>query len=115
MGLKEFLTGHVDEATIRVGLAGFFGAVLRWLTLRSDWRTGMIGLAAGPIAAIYLSPIAEPLFSPVLSVVNLDTFQRGSLVGCIVGIIGVALPGLVIDIIAARRKKLDADSDQAGK
>jgi hypothetical protein len=118
MDFKEFVTGHIDEATVRLGMAGFFGAVLRWATLRSDWRTGMLGLMTAPIAAIYLSPAAEPLMGPLFylpGLANLDPVQRASFIGCVVGIIGLALPGLILDIVAIRRKKFDADSDKTGQ
>lgn len=115
MTVWEFFTGHVDAAAIQTGIAGTTGGAVRWMTLRSDWKTGLIGLAVGGLASIYLSPIVQPLLGPVLGLVTDDVFQKANFSGFIVGIGGITLTGLVIDLISARRRKFDADGDGKGK
>lgn len=107
----EFLTGHLDG--VAASVAGVLGGTVRWMTLRSDWKTGMIGLAVGGISSIYLSPLVRPMLSPLLNMVTDDYNQSVGFTGFIVGLGGITITGLVMDMISSRRKK-DA-SDDGGK
>ncbi len=109
MTVWEFITGHVDGNYVQTGIAGTLGGAVRWMTLRSDWRTGLIGLVVGGISSLYLSPLVRPILGPLVGLLTYDPFQTANFSGFVVGISGITITGLIMDIIAARRRKVDAD------
>lgn len=115
MTVWEFITGHVDENVAKVGFSGLAGGAVRWMTLRSDWKTGLIGMAVGGLFAIYGRPVVDLLIGPVLAFVSDDILVKAQFSGFIAGIGGITVTGFLIDYIAARRKKLDAGRDETGK
>jgi hypothetical protein len=82
--------------------AGALGGIVRWVTLREHWRDGMLSLLVGAICAVYLGPLVAPILEPVIGKLapNGDSAGFSSFV---VGIGGMSISGLIIDIFRARR------------
>lgn len=97
----------------QVILAGAAGGVVRWLTLRQNWKDGMVAIIVGAICATYISPLAFPILDPMLKVVISDFVQRATFAGFIVGLGGIGLAGFILDTISSfrRERKNEKDSE----
>jgi hypothetical protein len=93
----------------QLAVAGALGGVVRWLSLREDWKDGLVSITVGAICAVYLSPLAIPLFDSVLGKIVVDAAARHSFSGFLIGIGGIAVSGLVLDIWKARRTQVSTD------
>jgi len=89
----------------QIAIAGALGGMVRWMTLRDNWRDGLIAIAVGAICAVYLSPLAYPIIDVVLRNIIVDAQARTLLSGFMVGIGGIGVVGFVMDLWKARRKK----------
>ncbi|PZQ99936.1 MAG: hypothetical protein DI533_04720 [Cereibacter sphaeroides] len=87
-------------------LAGAAGGIVRWVTLRSNWKEGIGAILVGAICALYLGPIAQPLLEPVIGKIAPGGDATG-FAAFFVGLGGISLSGLLIDIIAARLPRGD--------
>jgi hypothetical protein len=94
----------------QLAVAGALGGVVRWLSLREDWRDGLVSITVGAICAVYLSPLAIPLFDSVLGKIVVDAAARHSFSGFLIGIGGIAVSGLVLDVWKARRRQVSTDT-----
>src|SRR5690242_4036768 len=103
MTIWESLSGIHEDGTIVA--AGLFGGAARWATLRSHWKTGLIGVFVGGVSALYLSPLVEPWLGKIVQLATDDPSQTANFSGFIVGIGGITITGMVMDFIAARTKK----------
>lgn len=92
----------------RLALAGAAGGLVRWLTLRESLRDGAISLLVGCICALYIGPLAMPILDPIVSAIAPGDDARG-FSSFIVGLGGISIAGLLLDIITARRKSLEGD------
>jgi hypothetical protein len=74
----------------------------RWVPLREHWRDRVLSLLVGSIYAAYLGPLVATLLEPVIGKLgpNGDGVRFSSFV---VGIGGMSISGLIIDIFPARR------------
>lgn len=87
----------------RAAIAGALGGLVRWLTLRENWREGVVSITVGAICAVYLGPLALPAVEPLLSNVMGDDKAVTGLTTFIVGIGGIGVVGFVLDFWKARR------------
>jgi hypothetical protein len=101
-GFWAWLIGEKGQLAV----AGALGGVVRWLSLREDWRDGLVSITVGAICAVYLSPLAIPLFDSVLGKIVVDAAARHSFSGFLIGIGGIAVSGLVLDVWKARRRQV---------
>jgi hypothetical protein len=90
-------------------MAGALGGVVRWLTLREDWRSGLISITVGAICSLYLSPLAIPIVEPLLGKLVIDPSARAGFSGFIMGIGGIAATGFLIDLWNAKRAQRKGD------
>ncbi|WP_457645332.1 hypothetical protein [Profundibacter sp.] len=98
---------YSDTAT--TALAGAAGGIVRWLTLRHDWREGLMAIVVGAICALYLGPVIEPLLEPIIGKIAPQGDASG-FSSFMTGLAGISLTGLLLDVINIRRK-LIGDSD----
>jgi hypothetical protein len=89
-----------------VAVAGAAGGIVRWLTLRENWRDGIISVVIGALCAVYLEPLALPALEPILGKVISNPAKLSNLSAFLVGIGGIAVSGFVIDIWTARRRQI---------
>ena len=86
----------------QMATAGAAGGLVRWITLRDNWREGIPTVVVGAISAVYLGPLVVPILEPAIGKLtpngNADGFSA-----FIVGLAGIALTGAVIDFFKARR------------
>lgn len=87
-------------------LAGALGGVVRWLTLRDHWSDGLIAVVVGGICSVYLSPLAVPSLAPLLLNVGIARDSTNSLSGFLIGIGGITVSGLIMDVWRARRRMI---------
>lgn len=97
----------------KAALAGAAGGIVRWLTLRSSWIEGAATLVVGSICAIYLGPIALPIIEGSVGKV-IPGGDMAGLSAFLVGIGGISLSGLIMDIFDRRRREIDGGSDGKG-
>lgn len=100
--MNDFLVWLVSEKA-QAAVAGAMGGVVRWLSLREDWRSGLISVVVGAICSVYLGPVALPVLEPVLGKVVVDPASRAGLSGFLIGLGGIALAGFIIDLWQAHR------------
>ena len=94
----------------RAAVAGAAGGLVRWLTLREKPREGAISLLVGSLCAIYLGPLAEPLLDPVIGKIAPGDSAAG-FASFVVGLGGISIAGLILDIIKARSVAVRADGN----
>lgn len=105
MSILEQITGN---ATLGAALAGAAGGMVRWMTLRDNWKEGMANVVVGALCAIYLGPVAVQATERFSGVpITGDTENLGAF---LVGLFGMALTGFLIDAMKlARQRQGDAD------
>lgn len=96
----------------KAALAGALGGIVRWLTLRPSWHEGAATLVVGAICAIYLGPLALPIIEVTLGKV-IPGGDMAGLSSFLVGIGGISLSGLVLDIFERRRRDLKGGGGDA--
>ena len=81
----------------KLAIAGALGGLVRWITLRDNWRDGALGIIVGVICATYLSPLAIPILEPVVGKImpagDVDGFSA-----FIIGMGGIAVSGFLIGV-----------------
>ena len=100
-----------DQA--KTALAGAAGGIVRWVTLRERWQDGVASLLVGSICTLYAGPFVNPLIKPLIG----DLAPNGDSTGFasfIVGLGGISIAGLLIDLIRTRTTKAKSDSDAQG-
>lgn len=100
MRILELLGSDTGKAL----LAGAAGGVVRWATLRQNWREGFAALTVGALCAVWLGPIVEPIIRPIVGPITPHNDPTG-FASFIVGLGGISLSGFIIDIFTARRAK----------
>lgn len=96
----------------QTALAGALGGLVRWITLREKWTDGIAALIVGAICAMYLGPLIEPLLAPTIGQIAPGRDATG-FSAFVVGIGGISLSGLLIDLIRARRAQTTRGADAA--
>ena len=86
-------------------MTGAAGGVVRWVTLRENWRDGLASLVVGAICALYLGPLVEPLLEPMIGDIS-PNGDAGGFASFIVGLGGVSISGLIIDALRLRRSQV---------
>lgn len=99
------MNGWLPDGADRALIAGALGGLVRWVTLREHWRNGAISIVVGALCSLYLAPIAEPFFAPVLRGLELGADQQAGFSGFIVGIGGIGIVGFVLDFVKAQRAR----------
>ena len=102
-GASDFLHWVASDDG-KAALAGAAGGVVRWLTLRENWREGGMSLLVGAICAIYLGPLVEPLLSPVVGKIAPGDDAAG-FASFVVGLGGISISGFILDVIKRRRRE----------
>jgi hypothetical protein len=87
-------------------VAGALGGLVRWITLRDNWKDGLASVLVGTICALYPSPLTLPMLSPLLANVGIQPESTNGLSGFLTGIAGIAMSGLIIDFLKIRAKVL---------
>lgn len=95
----------LQSETGRAAVAGALGGVVRWVTLQSRPHDGAASLIVGSISAVYLGPIALTIVDGTVGKIITGQDLSG-LASFLVGIGGMALTGLVIDVFNRRRLDL---------
>lgn len=109
MERNDFL-GWIFSEPGKAALAGAAGGIVRWLTLRPSWREGLATLVVGAICAIYAGPVALPIVEASIG----KALPGGDMAGLssfLVGIGGISLSGLLLDIFDRRRASVREGKD----
>lgn len=106
MKIEDFLGLDVT----RMALAGAAGGIVRWATLRSNWKEGLGAVFIGALCALYLAPLVEPLLEPIVGKLAPSANPNG-FAGFIVGLGGISLSGFLIDALTTRTKKREGDDE----
>lgn len=112
MPSKESFLEWASSDPGRAALAGALGGIVRWLTLRHSWKEGIVTLIVGGICAMYLGPLALPLIEPFISKVA-PTGDAGGLSSFLIGMGGISISGLVLDLFDRRRRDIKGGGDNA--
>ncbi len=100
-----------DQA--RTALAGAAGGIVRWVTLRERWQDGAASLLVGSICALYVGPFVNPLIKPMIGDLAPNGDSNG-FASFIVGLGGISVAGLLIDLIRTRATKVKEGDDAQG-
>lgn len=92
----------------KAAVAGALGGIVRWITLRHNWREGSVTLVVGAICAIYLGPLIVPIIEPIVGAISPNSDADG-LSAFLVGIAGISLSGMMIDIFDRRRRDVNKE------
>lgn len=111
MDFMSWLFGEKGQ----LATAGALGGMVRWLALREDWQSGLVSLIVGAICAVYVAPLAVPVFDSVLGKVVPSEASRAGFAGFVVGVGGIAVAGLIMDVWKARRQQISGGADRGGK
>jgi hypothetical protein len=98
----------------KAALAGALGGIVRWVTLREHWRDGILSLLVGAICAVYLGPLVAPILEPVIGRLAPGGDTAG-FSAFIVGIGGMSISGMLIDIFRARRAEVGERTSDKGE
>ena len=96
--------------TTSTAVAGAAGGLVRWLTLRHNWREGVVALIVGAICALYLGPVISPILEPVIGKIAPQGDASG-FSSFMTGLAGISLTGLLLDVINIRRKLIGGDDN----
>jgi len=107
-GRDDILSWLLSEPG-RAALAGALGGIVRWVTLRESWRDGFLSLLVGSICAVYLGPLVQPILDPIIGKLAPGGDAAGFASFC-VGIGGMSISGLLIDVFRARRRQAAKDA-----
>lgn len=97
----------IFTATAQAAIAGALGGAVRWMTLREDWRQGLVSIFVGAVCAVYLGPLATTGMDTILGQVIEDPIARQNLGTFMVGIGGVGVVGFVMDFWKNRREAMN--------
>lgn len=101
---------HSDAGA--AALAGAAGGLVRWMTLRENWRDGIVSLLVGTLCAIYAGPLVEPMLAPVIGKIAAGSDAAG-FSSFVVGLGGIGISGFVIDTLRRfRAEKAEADGKE---
>ena len=106
MKLLEKLSGALASDTGQLAIAGALGGVVRWVTLRENWRDGLASLLVGAICSLYLGPLVAPLLEPSVGKFAPEQGATG-LTAFLVGIGGISLSAFLVELF---RKRADRNS-----
>jgi hypothetical protein len=98
MKMMEWLDTEPGKAAV----AGALGGIVRWVTLRHNWREGSFTLIVGSICAMYLGPVALPIVEGTIGKIVPQGDMSG-LSSFLVGIGGISLSAFIIDIFDRTR------------
>jgi hypothetical protein len=96
-------------------IAGALGGLVRWLTLRDHWSDGIIAIIVGALCATFVSPLALPALTPLLGNVGMPPESVNGFSGFLIGVGGISVSGLLLDVWRLRRKMLRATPPNEGK
>lgn len=105
MGDRPDLFTWLGTEPGKAALAGALGGIVRWVTLREHWRDGILSLFVGAICAVYLGPLVAPILEPVIGKLAPGGDTAG-FSAFVVGIGGMSISGLLIDVFRARRAEV---------
>jgi hypothetical protein len=105
----------VDPPDLYLGIvpAAIEDGIVRWVTLRERWQDGVASLLVGSICALYVGPFVNPLIKPMIG----DLAPNGDSTGFasfLVGLGGISIAGLLIDLVRSRTAKARGDGDAQG-
>lgn len=100
----------VFSDTATTALAGAAGGVVRWITLRHDWREGIMAIIVGMICALYLGPVIAPMLEPVIGKIA-PQGDAGGFSSFMTGLGGISLTGILLDAFNFRRKEIGGDDN----
>lgn len=96
-------------------LSGFLGGVARWAALRTNITEGLSAIVVGVLFAAYLSDPLADIFWNVGVSFGVDLEIKESTAGFLVGITGVTMTGLIIDVVKIfQKKKLEQGHNNDG-
>lgn len=98
------------DYTVMLLIAGFFGGVSRWMIERSRlWPDGVINVIAGATIPVFLWPVGAQLTGVAVDEASLDPTAGILLGGYVTGLLGLAIPALILDVFRARKRRILGD------
>lgn len=95
--------GWLQSDAGSAALAGAAGGLVRWLTLRENWKEGLVSLVVGTVCALYLGPLVEPMLAPFVGRIAPGQ-DAGGFSSFVVGLGGIGFAGFVIEAMRAWRR-----------
>lgn len=122
VGVWAPIAAQLPETLPIVAASGFCGGLVRVIALRERlWPQGLGSIVTGCIVGVFVWPVAEPMLSPWLGSLKLDSITRLMFGAFVTGLMGVSLVGFFLDKTRAikilktqpRGEKKDDNDDNA--
>jgi len=107
----ERIEAWIFSDTAAAAVAGALGGLVRWITLKENWKEGATTLIVGAICAVYLGPLIAPVLEPVIGQIAPHEGAVG-FTAFLTGIGGISLSALIIDAFRLRHKTIKGDADE---
>jgi hypothetical protein len=111
MSVGANLLAYVETSSLAI--AGALGGIVRWVTLRPDWREGVGAIIVGGICAQYLGPLIPLFLMQVFGAAAVQNLSADpALYGFLVGLFGISMTGWLLERMFPPRRKDNADAGQ---
>ena len=90
----------------RLAIAGALGGAVNWMTRKAPWRDGVTQILVGSICAVYVTPAVNPTIQSYVGGLVATPEQLERLSSFAIGVGGVTVSGLIIDLWTRRRAML---------
>lgn len=109
-GAAKGLYGWLSGPAGQLAVAGAAGGIVRSITLRERPLEGLGSLIVGMVCSIYVSPLAQVVFEPLLGKLFAKPDALSTFSGFVTGVGGMAVVGFVLDMWRARRAQANGPS-----
>ena len=92
----------LSSADIQNIIAGALGGAVRGAALKLPWGEAAIAVFVGGACAKYLYPLGNAIVDPIISRITSGPDQSAGLGGFVIGVLGLALVGALMDIFKQR-------------
>ena len=96
---------YLPNVDVPLLLAGAAGGVVRWISLRQDWREGVPAIIAGALCSAYLATPVGPALEKYFPLFFASPGSAASVAGFLVGVLGIAISGFLLDLFHGWAKK----------
>ena len=83
--------------TGRAAIAGAAGGLVRWVVTKDDPKQAAGTIVVGCVCALYLGPIANPIFAPVIGYISPEGDSSG-FSAFVIGMGGMTVAQIIMDI-----------------
>ena len=104
------IAAGLPDHTLLLIISGLGGGLSRWLVEKHRfWPEGLSTLIAGATIPVFLWPVGAPIAGLAFNGLQLEPASAVLLGGYVTGLLGLAIPALILDVFKARKKRILQD------